>query len=194
MGAATVQEICHEVGVTATAVRQRLSRLQPIGLVSREAVRSGRGRPHHTYRVTDAGLKELGDNYSDLAVILWSELHNIEDSAVRRRVLNRVRQALVSRYGRDVDGGSLGERLQQLKSVLIEQGFDVEIDTSGDLPVLRENNCPYLDLASCDTEICELEQSVFGKILGADVHLAHCCLDGHSCCEFEAAEAGASVD
>ena len=186
LGAATVQEICDEVGVTATAVRQRLSRLQSARLVCRQTVRSGRGRPHHTYRITEAGQRELGDNYSDLALILWRELRHIEEPAVRQRVFGRVQEALVSQYGREVDGNSLGERLQQLQAALVERGFDVEIDSCGALPILRENNCPYHDLASSDTHICELEQAVFGKILGAEVTLTQCCLDGHKCCEFEA--------
>ncbi|NOX55177.1 MAG: MarR family transcriptional regulator, partial [Planctomycetes bacterium] len=66
LGSATVSQLCAELGVTATAVRQRLLRLQSAELVTREAVRSGRGRPRYVYRLTDAGLRSLGDNYSDL--------------------------------------------------------------------------------------------------------------------------------
>lgn len=193
LGGATIQEMCAAFGVTATAVRQRLARLQPLGLVSRETVRAGRGRPHHIYRLTDAGQRELGDNYADLAMILWSQLQTIEEPALRSRLLEGVQQALVHRYGPAVRGGSLDERLQQLRRALAERGFDVEVDSSSGLPILRENNCPYLELASSDPTICELEQAVFRKVLGADVKLAQCCLEGHSCCEFHTGEAGGSV-
>lgn len=91
--AGTVSEICDENGVTATAVRQRLNRLQRLGFVTRETVRRGRGRPHHAYRITDAGMRELGDNYADLAMILWNEVRNIEPIAVRSRVLEGVQAA-----------------------------------------------------------------------------------------------------
>ncbi len=89
--AGTVPEICDEIGVTATAVRQRLNRLQRLGFVTRETVR--RGRPHHAYRITDAGMRELGDNYADLAMFLWNEVRNIEPIAVRSRVLESVQAA-----------------------------------------------------------------------------------------------------
>ena len=187
-GPATIQEICASLGVTATAVRQRLSRLQGQGFVTRETVRAGRGRPHHTYCVTENGLRELGDNYADLAMILWQEIQNIDEPAVRSRLLDAVREAMVNSYGKIVRGSTLEERVRQLRAALVERGFDVEVDSSSGLPILRENNCPYLELATSDPTICELEQTVFQKVLGTDLELAHCCLDGHHCCEFHAGE------
>ncbi len=188
MGSGTIQDICAAIGVTATAVRQRLNRLQGFDLVVRTVERTGRGRPHHVYQVTDAGLKQLGDNYSDLAMILWREMRNIEDLDVRERVVNGVRDAMVRRYAGVVHSGSLGERVGQLQDALVERGFDVEVDDSGGLPILREVNCPYPELANADSMICELEQEVFERVLGSQVTLTQCCLDGHTCCEFQAQE------
>ncbi|MEX0716018.1 MAG: MarR family transcriptional regulator [Planctomycetaceae bacterium] len=185
---ATVQTLCDRMGVTATAVRQRLNRLLGLGMVMREAVRSGRGRPHHAYRVTDAGRKELGDNYADLALILWRELRNVEPD-IRERIFERIRGAFIRQYEPAVQGESLADRIGELATALEERGFDVEVDDSGELPILRENNCPYLELASSDPSICEMEQAVFERVLGADMRLAQCCLEGHSCCEFHAVPA-----
>jgi predicted ArsR family transcriptional regulator len=182
---ATVQELCAETGVTATAVRQRLTRLQGLGLVGRETVRHGRGRPHHSYVVTEAGLRELGDNYAELAIILWREMRQIEDPAVRERIAARVREALVQRYGQAVQGASVTERFTELMLALNDRGFDVEVDASGGLPILRENNCPYHELAASDPAICELEHAVFQRVLGTELALTQCCLDGHACCEFQ---------
>ena len=179
------KEICDELGVTATAVRQRLLRLQNLNFVQRKAVRSGRGRPYHTYSVTHTGQRELGDNYSDLAMILWRELRQIEDPPVRELVFERIREALVARYGHLVQAETLGERFRQLGEALSDRGFHVEVDSTGQLPILRENNCPYLELAHSDPAICELEKEVFRKVLGSEVELTQCCLDGHSCCEFQ---------
>jgi predicted ArsR family transcriptional regulator len=188
LGDATVQQICADTGVTATAVRHRLVRLQAMELVSRELARTGRGRPHHIYRVTSAALRELGDNYADLAQILWRELRNIEEPAVRQRIASRVEEALVQQLGKVSARASLSDRLTQLSSALRERGYHVEIDKTGQLPVLRENNCPYFELASADPTICELEQAVFRRVLGAEIKLTQCCLDGHHCCEFQAAD------
>lgn len=187
---ATVQEVCADLGVTATAVRQRLARLHERGLVTRETVRHGRGRPHHAYTVTDSGLRELGDNYADLALILWREIRGIEEPDVRHRLLGRVRDAMVTQFSRVPQHVPLPERIDGLRNALDERGYDVEVDHSGLLPVLRENNCPYLELAETDSAICELEHAVFEKVLGTELTLTQCCLDGHRCCEFQPANAG----
>jgi predicted ArsR family transcriptional regulator len=188
LGEGTIQEICADLGVTATAVRQRLVRLQATGMVARELVRAGRGRPHHVYRVTQAAMCELGDNYADLAQILWREMRNIEEPSLRQRLVSRIEDALVEHFGKVSARASLDDRMTQLASTLQNRGFQVEMDRSGLLPILRENSCPYFELASEDPAICELEQAVFRRVLGADVKLTQCCLDGHRCCEFQAAE------
>ncbi|MBS0203585.1 MAG: helix-turn-helix transcriptional regulator [Planctomycetes bacterium] len=189
-GGGTVQELCDAAGVTATAIRQRLTRLQALGFVERTTVRSGRGRPHHAYRVTDVGRQQFGDNYAELALLLWDELHGIEEPIVRERVTNRIREALVRRYGASVRGESLVQRLDELRSTLSDHGFRVEVDSRGLFPVLRETNCPYHELAQRDSGICELEQQVFEQVLGTPLKLASCCRDGHACCEFHPVPAG----
>jgi predicted ArsR family transcriptional regulator len=187
IGPKTVQDICSAIGVTATAVRQRLWRLQGNGFVARDLVRTGRGRPHYVYRVTDKGLRQLGDNYGDLALILWREIRNIPDPAIRQAITSRIRDALVSRLGRFGEG-ALSERVKRLGDSLLSRGYDVEIGDDGALPILRENNCPYQELAEEDRGICGLEREVFQQALGTEIKLTHCCLDGHHCCEFEVAE------
>ncbi len=182
---ATVQELCAAAGVTATAIRQRLSRLQDLNFVVRITIRAGRGRPHHRYELTDAGRQALGDNYGELAILLWEELRRIEDRGVRDGVLARLRDQFARRLGVGVTGNSLEQRLSQLQSALTARGFDVQAATlaNGDA-VLREHHCPYHELAIADTGICELEQQVFEQILGSPLQLLQSCRDGASCCEF----------
>lgn len=204
---ATIHDLCVDQNVTPTAVRQRLQRLYALDLVDRELVRSGRGRPHHAYNLTDDGRSELGDNYDELAIVLWSELQGIEEPAVKARVRSRVQRALVERYGRDVDAETLEERIEQLRDALQSRGFDVEIGHAAGqddgetpdteeaaigrlLPILREYSCPYHELSSKDSSICEMEQEVFREVLGSDVELTQCCHDGHGCCEFQPVATG----
>lgn len=189
LGRATVPELCVEMAVTATAVRQKLERLHSQALVEKQSVRVGRGRPHYVYTVTAVGQRMLGDNYADLAQILWRELQHIENAEVRDSVLRRIELALVQRYRADVDADSPSDRLKQLQGSLQRRGFHVEYDDSGQLPILRENHCPYIDLATKDASICDLEQQVFEQVVGTSLELKKCCLEGHTCCEFEMADA-----
>lgn len=187
LGNVTVQDLCSAAGVTATAVRMRLGRLQSLGLVDRQTIRTGRGRPHHTYCITELGRRHLGDNYSELARVLWSELQTIEDTEVRRRLTDRIREAMVRQYGANVDGAGLSDRFAQLGIELSGRGFSVEVGDGVNLPLLRENHCPYHDLAQQDAGICELEQQVFEQVLGTPLVLTSCCRNGDRCCEFHPA-------
>ena len=184
-GRAGVEQLCEDLGVTATAVRQRLGRLSDGGFVDRRSVNVGRGRPKHLYGLTADGRRALGSNYQELADAMWSALSEVEDEGVRSFLFGRLQDTLVARYGGDANGaGVLKERLAGLRDALQVHGFSVELDDSGPLPVLRENHCPYLDISEDDPQICELEQRVFARVLGTGVELTRCCRDGDSCCEF----------
>lgn len=189
LGAVTIQNLCDSTKVTQTAVRQRLNRLLAGGWILRQTVKAHRGRPYHTYNISPAGLRELGDNYTDLAQILWKELRNIPDPELRKLLEARIRDALVQQYSKSVHAEDLGERMRQLASLLANSGFNVDaIDVSTDgrvmLPVLRENNCPYHELAENDQSICDLEQQVFERVLGVPLTVTHRCRNGDGRCEF----------
>lgn len=192
----TIQDLCEATGVTATAVRQRLVRLHAEGLVRRQLARQERGRPHYTYTITSEGLKLLGDQHGEMAALLWREIMLIEHPEVKRRILASVRQTLVERFGTSAQGEPLAERMQGMCHTLAEFGFDMEYlpasSATGSedqkqtlLPVLREYNCPYHEIAEETTTICEFEQSVFAEMLGVPVELAACRLNGNRCCEFQ---------
>jgi len=55
-----VQSLCELLGVTRTAVRQRISRLESAGLIVSDLQGQSRGRPRNIYRVTAEGLHALG--------------------------------------------------------------------------------------------------------------------------------------
>lgn len=184
---ATIQQLCDSTGVTANAVRQRLTRLESRGLVQRQRIRQERGRPMYGYSLTSLGLRRLGDDYAELALLLWKEIRGIEEVAVRDRLMGRIREALVKRLGSKVTGLSALARTQELSATLSGRGLAVEVEesTTGQLPILREHSCPYHELAAEDSSICEIEQSVFAEVLGMPVELSACRLDGHRCCEFQ---------
>ena len=187
-GASTVRTLCDASGVTATAVRQRLARLDSLGYVRRRPTSHGRGRPFHSYEVTTRGLRQLGENYQELAELLWDVIAGTNDPATREKMFSTLRTLMAARYGSGVTGHAMAERLQQLRNSLVEHGFRVETVAKNEqpgLPVLREHHCPFPDLARRGTELCELEQAVFSDVSGAHVALTSCCRNGDHCCEFE---------
>ena len=63
----TISALVAEMGVTATAVRQRLQRLMAEGLIERQTENKGRGRPNHRYSLTEKGERSAGNNFADMA-------------------------------------------------------------------------------------------------------------------------------
>src|SRR4051794_22761603 len=90
-GPMPIAEMTERLGVTPTAIRNRLTRLVESGMVERRAESGGRGRPKHVYRASVAAQKMLGQNYADLAVVLWGEMmRTVEDRKLRRGLFRRV--------------------------------------------------------------------------------------------------------
>ena len=78
-----VGELTDLLGVTATAVRQRIERLLELDLIEREKVVAGRGRPTFRYRLTVTGHRDAGANPADLADAMWREIVAVEDDEIR---------------------------------------------------------------------------------------------------------------
>ena len=188
-GPMTVAEMSEQLGVTGTAVRNRLSRLLDSGLVERRAEARGRGRPRHAYQASVEAQKRLGQNYAELAVVLWEEMMTtVEDRKLRRLLFARITERLAEMYRGRVSGPEWEGRLVQLTTLLHDRGVEAEVarDGVGAFPMLRQHSCPYYELAETDRAICALERKMFEKVLGRGLRLSQCRLDGDHSCDFQA--------
>ncbi len=180
----SVAELSQAMGVTATAVRQRLTRLMGQGYVVRRAERSKRGRPAHRYELTAAGRRKAGANFADLAMVLWEEIRRIEDPDVRRGLLQRVSARLASMYSQGMEGTTLRERLESIARLFGERNVPLVVDEAEMLPVLSALACPYPDLAEKDRAICAMERQMISDLAGESMRLSECRLDGDTRCAF----------
>jgi predicted ArsR family transcriptional regulator len=183
---ATVADLVELLGVTATAVRQRLTRLMDGGLVARQSEAAGRGRPVHRYSLTPAGVRSAGNNYDQLAQVLWDEVRAVEDPDIRHGLLKRISHRLAELYRGQVVGNSVQERMGSLAGIMAGNNLPFELDGSAELPVLTALACPYPDLAERDRGVCAMEKMLISEVLGEGVRLSSCRLDGATCCTFEA--------
>lgn len=191
-----IGDLAESLGVTATAIRQRLDRLMKAGLVERKAVARPRGRPAHAYSLTAEGRRCGGDNFRDLALVLWREIRGVRDPAVRQGLLARIGSALANVYRPEVTGDDASERLRSVAEVMRRRNVSCGIEggQSGGA-VLASYSCPYPDLAEKDRSICAAERLMLQDLVGEPVALSECRLDGANCCRFTtAAVPGDAVD
>jgi predicted ArsR family transcriptional regulator len=184
-GPMSVAELRAAMNVTATAVRQRLVRLLSRGDIERHTQRLSRGRPAHRYGLTEKGRRRSGANFADLAMALWQEVREIKDAEVRRGLLQRLSGRMATLYAGQMHGSSLDERMESLAELFRQRQIPFEVDHSRELPLLRATACPYPDLAEQDRTVCSMERIMFSELLGTNVRLSDCRLDGHNCCTFE---------
>ncbi len=179
-----VSDMVTALGVTRTAVRERLLRLMAVGLVERQLFRGGRGRPTYRYSLSAKARKLAGNNFADLAVVLWHQVVGVQDAELRRSLERRIVSALKAIYENEVHGTTIKERMESLRELLASRRIRCQVDQGDALPTITLRDCPYLELAQVDCTICEMETMLFSELLGDDLLLTECRLDGHSCCKF----------
>jgi DeoR family suf operon transcriptional repressor len=201
-----IGELAKRLGVTATAVRQRLDRLMRAGLIGRTTVSvaidsvagRARGRPSHVYSLTDKGRRTGGDNFRDLALVLWREIRSVREPAVRQGLMSRIGVAMAGMYRDEVCGDTPRQRLESTAKILQERQISCGVEPASgagreSLPVLTSYACPYPELAEQDRGICAAERMMLQDLVGSAVHLSECRLDGGSCCRFTVGKSDGSV-
>ena len=180
----TVLELARGMQVTATAVRQRLVRLMSQGYVERRASRGARGRHSHRYVLSAKGRRRVGVNFSDLAIALWSEIQGLGDREIQGRLMAGISRRLAGMYAAAVHGASLEEKMQSLAGLFGERRIPLSVGSAESGPTLTVLACPYPDLAEQDRSVCSMERQLFATVLGENMRLDRCRLDGGKSCQF----------
>ena len=107
-------------------------------MVERKTEQGSRGRPRHVYQASVEANRQLGQNYADLAVVLWDEMmRTVEDRKLRRVLFGRITERLAELYRSQVSGRRMGRPAGPAWHVLHGRGIETEV-TRGDgglLPV-----------------------------------------------------------
>lgn len=184
-GSATIKELEDLLGVTTNAVRQHLTTLQGEGFIERHTVHAGVGRPHHAYFTTPKVQELFACQCDDLALTLLQEVFQLEGQERALVLLDRVGTRLASKYASTVRSSLLQERVGELAGTLNGNGVLSDARMKDDNTFeLRTYNCPFHELAQEHREICEMDTNMMSKVLGSDVNLSACMLDGHAGCTF----------
>ncbi len=189
-GPSTPEDLATALGVSRTGVLQQLHALEDAGLVAREAVRHGVGRPRHVYDITTAAQGLFPTNYDVLAIGLLAAIRSIggedlvEDVFEERRRLtrDRFRQRIAERVPPDA---SLTARARELAVIQDEQGYLAEATIGADGVIrLVERNCAIHQVAADNAAACQAELDLFREVLGTSVVRETHIASGDRCCSY----------
>lgn len=187
-----VQDLTDHLDVTATAVRQRLDRLEEVELIERRKESVGRGRPQFRYFLTALGTRYSSVSYADLATALWTEVMDLPNPSLRSRILRRVARRMGEGLaGEQIRSESLSDRMNAVAEELGRRKVPTAV-VNGAVPVLQVLACPFPDLAvdGSNRSVCELEQEMLSEAIGQSIQLSCCRLDGHDHCQFRPVPGG----
>lgn len=187
-GPMTVRQLTRALGVTATAVRQSISRLLTDGWIVRTQRRGPTGRPADVFAVSPRAARAYGTRPQDASKALVDAIMGELGLPAGRHVLRRAGRGLAARLRPRVGEGSPRERLRKLAECLSEDGDIAEAKPADGEIRLRVFNCPYGGRPDEHGEICEMERAAFSELVGQPLRLAVRHAERRPYCEFHLKE------
>jgi DeoR family suf operon transcriptional repressor len=182
-GEARADDLAAALGITVSAVRQHLVSLAADGLVDHREVRSGPGRPHHLYRLSDKGDGLFPRRYGLFAAELLDELEAESPELIEKLFEGRRRRRVERAHSR-LAGKRFEQRVRELTKILDEDGYLAEVvPIEGGRFRIVEHNCAILAVAARYGAACGTELEFLREVLpDATVErVAHLLSGGHVC-------------
>jgi predicted ArsR family transcriptional regulator len=180
----TINELAKAVGINPISVRHHLTNLQVEGLVSTEEERHGVGRPRLVYFLTEAGTERFPTRYLRLTSRLLDQLKSTMPEPMVSKLFSQIASDMIEDYSLQMEGLSMEERLNLARTLLSEEGFDVEWEKSGNQYQIHEITCPYLRIGQSHPEVCTVDQTLISKMLAVPAEKVQCILEGDEHCTY----------
>jgi predicted ArsR family transcriptional regulator len=185
-GPLVVRQLSEQLGVTTTAVRQQMRRLEQDGLVAvGEDVSGSRGRPAHRYSLTPSAEALFPKRYGDLTTELLGYLGGPEANAVNE-LFDQRRRRRVAEATERLAGLSLDQQVELLATILDQDGYLADVERRADGSwLIVEHNCAILTVARGFSQACSSELEFIRESLpGASVERVAHLMDGAHVCAY----------
>ncbi len=172
-GAVTLDEAVAALGLSKTAVRGHLLRLEELGLLERIAASTDRpGRPPLAYRVSAQGERLFPSSDSAALTALLVFLAESGAGALLETFFAGLWAARRAEYQAELargDGDALPDRLRALSAVLERGHFMPRVSHDGGCGVtVRECHCPLPAAVRATRLPCEMEARFLAGVIGAE--------------------------
>jgi len=183
----TVGELTRDTGVTRTAVTEQLNEMVAAGFVDCSIEhQSGRGRPRHLYRATQAALVLLFANNQQLVVpAIWKAINKVGGKQLTKKILHAVSRILSKHYLSKIKTSVPRKRIEQFKALLEDEGGLVDLAFKDGVVTITKRTCPFISMFDEARHVCAIDLELMAKIAGRPARLTCCRHDGDPCCKVE---------
>jgi DeoR family suf operon transcriptional repressor len=153
-------------------------------LVNFEEERHGVGRPRLVYFLTEAGSEKFPTRYLRLTSRLLDQLKSTMPETMVSRIFAQMADDMAQDYSNQVKDLDLEGRLDLIKTLLVEEGFNFEWEKSGNQYQIHEITCPYLHIGQNHPEVCTVDQTLISRMLALPAEKVQCILSGDAHCTY----------
>src|SRR5205823_504602 len=168
------------------AVREQVAQLLAEDVIIARRVAGAVGRPFYAYSLGPKGQEFFPKDYGELARMLLEDILATSGADALAGTLDRIGTRLAGQYAGHLRGQALEEKLRGLADLLVQKGVGAEVrpEIAGEGFILHAATCPYYAVVQNHRELCGMEEQMLSRLLGAEVTLGDCVLDGHTGCAF----------
>lgn len=169
-GQANTQDLADLLDISPQAVRRHLKELEAEGLLERQSVQSGMGRPQFFYSLSKLGRDRFPHRYREFAVSFLDTLVETVGEQQLGEVLRKQWQRKAEDYRQYIGTGALGDRVRRLLQLRRQEGYMAELhivdgDNDREHYLLSEHHCAISEVAESYTTVCGHELEMFALIL-----------------------------
>ena len=164
---ASLADVAAHLEVSKQGALRHLEALLHEGLVEKgNESHAGPGRPEHSYRLTDAAAEHFPHAHRELA----GELVKFMGTAQLERFFAERAARTESAMAAELAGLSFEQKVKRIGELASATGHMTEVVDNGDGSfAIRHCNCPIADVAAETGHPCHREQSMYERLLGAEV-------------------------
>lgn len=184
---ATLDELSDMLGITKTAVKDHILKVEALGLLSFVDSKGGVGRPRRRYLLSQQGHDVFPKQYSWLSNVLLElltqDFGKEEVAVLMEKLADKVALSMKLKFH---PSDSSAELLAKVTQTLNELGYRARLKQS-DLrkgAIIEATNCVYHAVAKEHPELCGFDIRFIEKTSGMNVKLESCIARGGAVCRF----------
>lgn len=183
---ATLTSIADFIGVTKTAAKEHILKLDHLGLITFEDAKGTVGRPKRSYMLTESGHEVFPKQYSWLSSVLLELLAEDLGPKMVARIMKDLGKKVALSMNDRFKNKSHAQLLSEISKAMNELGYRSFLKQS-DIrkgAILEASNCVYHKVAIEHPELCQFDIQFLESASGLKVKLESCIARGGSICRF----------